>query len=99
MDGDQWRSQIAGPLVNAESISLRGILPGVHGQTRYNVVRPVSAVSKNKREVVAVVGVAVAKLHLQLCPMHQRPMKTGSRVKDVRVAMLLLASALLRKSF
>ena len=68
----------------------------VHCQTCCNVVLPVSAVSKNKREVVAVVGVAVAKLHLQLCPMHQRPMKTGSRVQDVQVAMLSLISASLR---
>ena len=82
--------------MNAESVSLRGTLPGVHGQTCCNVVLPVSAVSKNKREVVAVVGITVAKLHLQLCPMHQRPMRTGRRVQDVQVAMLLLISASLR---
>ena len=41
---------------------------------------------KNKREFVAAVAVAVAKLHLQLCPMHQRPVKTGRRVQDVQVA-------------
>ena len=57
----------------------------------------VSAVSKNKREVVAVVGVAVAKLHPQLCPMHQQPVKTGRRVQDVQVAMLLLISASLHE--
>ena len=76
--------------MNAESVSLRGTLPGVHGQTCCNVVLPDS---KNKREVVAVVGVVVAKLHLQLCPMHQRPMKTGRRVQDVQVMMLSLISA------
>ena len=57
--------------MNAESVSLRGTLPGVHGQMYCTVVLPVSAVSKNKREVVAVVGVVVTQLHLQLCPMHQ----------------------------
>ena len=82
--------------MNTESVSLRGTLPGVHGQTCCNVVLPVSAVSKNKREVVAVVGVAVAELHLQMCPIHQRPMKTGSWVEDVQVAMLSLIFASLR---
>ena len=53
-------------------------MPGVHGQTCCNVVLPVSAVSKNKREIEAVVGITVAKLHLQLCPIHQRPVKTAS---------------------
>ena len=79
--------------MNAESVSLRGTLPEVHDQTCSNVVLPVSAVSKNKREVVAVVGSVIAKLHLQLCPMHQRSMKTGRRVQDVQVAMSSLISA------
>ena len=61
-----------------------------------NVVLLVSAVSKKKREIVAVIGAAIAKLHLQLCPMHQRLLKTGRRVQDVQVAMLLLISASLR---
>ena len=82
--------------MKAESVSLRGTLSGVHDQTCCNVVLPVSGVSKNKREVVAVVAVAVAKLHLQPCPIHQRPVKTGRRVQDVQVAMLLLISASIR---
>ena len=52
--------------MNAESVSLLGTLPAVRGQTCCNVVLTVSAVSKNKREVVAIVGVVVAKLHLLL---------------------------------
>ena len=43
--------------MNAERVSLRGTLQGVQGQTCCYVVLPVSAVSKNKREVVAVVDV------------------------------------------
>ena len=71
------RSQITDPLVNADSVSLQGKQQGVHGQACGNILLPVSAVSKNKRDVVVVGGVADAKLDLQLCPMHQRPVKTG----------------------
>ena len=75
--------------MNNESVSLRGTLQEVHGRMCCSAVQPVSAVWKIMQEVVVVVGAVVATLHLPLCRMHQRPVKTGHRVQGVRTVMSL----------